>query len=190
MFLGLILAALVARGEAVDLLQRYPTTLTAGDTRPERARSWEFTDGDIFRVTRFRLEVGRELRVEAGPADIGIGHCADGGVWAVVIPRTNGTLTRQLTNQEAIASVWLRFHPKEINHLFPPETVFPDGATNLIAQMRFIANSKFTSSWHAGGNAMIPEPKDMTVDVDTTNGPRRFFSVDTEAKTAEYLGWV
>ena len=71
----------------VDLLQRYPTKLTAGDTRPEHARPWEFTDGDIFRVARFRLEVGKELRVEIGPADLGIGHCADGAVWAVLIPR-------------------------------------------------------------------------------------------------------
>ena len=33
---------------------------------------------------------------------------------------------------------------------------------------------------------MIPEPKDMTVDVDTKDGPRRFFSVDTEVQTAQY----
>src|SRR5208283_4851776 len=132
----------------VDLLQRYPTKLTAGDTRPEQARPWEFTDGDIFRVTQFRLEVGKELRVEVGPADLGIGHCADGAVWAVLIPRAGGTLTRQGTNQEAIAHVWLRFHPKEITRLFPVDTVFNDGATNLSAEMRAIANAKMTSSWH------------------------------------------
>ena len=112
-FLCLVLAALTARGEAVDLLQRYPTKLTAGDTKPEDARSWEFMDGDIYRVTQFRLEVGKDLRVEIGPADLGIGHCgADGAVWAVLIPRNNGTLTRQVTNQEAIAHLWLRFHPE------------------------------------------------------------------------------
>ena len=33
---------------------------------------------------------------------------------------------------------------------------------------------------------MIPEPKEMTVDVDTKDGPRRFFIVDTEAQTAQY----
>jgi Peptidase family S41/Tricorn protease C1 domain len=178
-------AGVAVRGE-VDLLQRYPTKLTAGDTRPDQARSWEFTDGDIFRVTQFRLEVGKELRVEVGAADVGIGHCADGAVWAVLIPRASGTLTRQVTNQEAISHLWLRFHPKEIARLFPPETVSSDGATNLLGQMRAIANAKMNSSWHAGGRAMIPKPKDMTVDVDTKNGPRRFFSVDTEAQTAQY----
>jgi len=82
----------------VDLLQRYPTKLTAGDTRPDQARSWEFTEDDVFRVTQYRLEVGKELRVDVGPADLGIGHCADGAVWAVLIPRASGTLTSRGTN--------------------------------------------------------------------------------------------
>jgi peptidase S41-like protein len=180
-------AAGVAVGGGVDLLQRYPTKLTAGDTNPNQARPWDCTDGDIFRVTHFRLDVGKDWRVEVGPADLGIGHCADGAVWAVLIPRVSGTLTSPVTGQAPVAHVWFRFHPKEISRLFPPETVFADGATNLSAQMRLIANSKMTSSWQAGGRAMIPEPKDMTVDVDTKDGPRRFFMVDTQAQTAEYV---
>ena len=171
----------------VDLLQRYPTKLTSGDVRSDMAREWEFTSNDIFRVTQFRLQVGRELQVEAGPADVGIGHCADGAVWAAVIPRTGGTLTRQETNREPIAHVWLRFHPKEITRLFPPQTVSSDGSADLLARMRSIANAKITSSWQAGGRAMIPEPNLMTVDVDVKDGPRRFFSVDTEAQTAQYI---
>src|SRR5262249_49456905 len=55
------------------------------------------------------------------------------------------------------------------------------------AQIRVIAGAKMTSSWQAGGKAMIPEPKDRTVDVDTKGGPRRFFMVDTEASKAEYI---
>jgi hypothetical protein len=176
-----------ARGEAVDLLERYPTKLLVGDTVPERARSWEFTGADIFRLSHFGFDVGKDLRVKTGPADLGIGHCADGAVWAVLIPRESGELTSSVTNRpETISHVWLRFHPKEITHLFPPQTVFADGASNLVWQMRTIANAKMNSSWQAGGRAMIPEPKDLTVDVDTKDGPRRFFSVDTEAQTAPY----
>jgi hypothetical protein len=180
-------AGTAERGE-VDLLKRYPTKLIAGDTRPDQARPWEFTNGDIFRVTQFRLEVGKEFRIEVGTADVGIGHSADGAVWAVLIPRVSGTLTSPAAKgEEAISHVWLRFHPKEITRLFPPEAVSAGGATNLLAQMRAIANAKFASSWHAGMNALIPEPKDMTVDVDTKDGPRRFFGVDTEAQTARYV---
>jgi hypothetical protein len=176
-----------APGGAVDLSQRYPTKLTAGDANPDQARSWEFTGGDIFRLTQFRLDIGGELRVETGPADLGLGHCADGAVWAVLIPRAGGTLTSQVNSNEAVAHLWLRFHPNEIGRLFPPETVFAGGATNLLAGMRLIANARMTSSWQAGGRAMIPEPKDLTVDVDTQDGWRRFFAVDRQSQTAEYI---
>jgi len=117
-----------------------------------------------------------ELRIDIGPADLGIGHCADGAVWAVVLPREGGKLTSPAaTREETIAHVWLRFHPKEIRRLFPDETVSSNSATNLMAQMEIIASSKFTSSWHAGLNAMIPEPKDLTVDVDNENAKVRVF---------------
>jgi len=184
----LLLACSNASGEPVDLLKRYPTKLTAGDSAPDGARSWAFTAADVFRVSKFTFAVDEQLKIETGPGDLGIGHCADGAVWAVVIPRDKGTLNGEASKQEeSIAHVWLRFHPKAINRLFPPETVFTDGASNLSAQMRSIANAKMRSSWQAGGNAMIPEPKDLTVDVDTKDGVRRFFVVDAEARTAKYV---
>ena len=171
----------------MDLLKKYPTTLTAGDANPGKARPWQFTETDIFQVSGFTLEVGKQLRVETQAADLGIGHCADGAVWAVLIPREEGKLTSSAaTNEEKVAHVWLRFHPAQINRIFPPETVSRPGSRNLQERMRAIADAKFRSSWHGGNNAMIPEPKDLTVDVDTKGGPRRFFVVDTEAKTAEY----
>ena len=171
----------------LDLLERYPTTLTQGDASPNRARPWEFSGHDIFRLSAFKFEVA-ELRIEMGPADVGVGHSSDGAVWAVVLPREGGKLKSPVAQgEEAIAHVWLRFHPKELARLFPSETVIGPGATNLLARMRVIANAKFSSSWHAGMNAMIPEPKDLTVDVDTKGGPRRFFIVDTRLPKAEYV---
>jgi len=186
LFLALSAMPLIAEPIGVDLLQRYPTKLTAGDTAPENARSWEFTGADIFHLSHFKFEVRNELRVETGSADLGIGHCSDGAVWAVVIPHDGGTLTCQGTNHEAVATIWLRFHPGEIARLFPPETVSANGSTNLASQMRRIANHKMISSWQADEKAMIPEPKDLTVDIDTQNGWRRFFDVDTAAQTAQY----
>ena len=183
----LLLTCLAAPANAVDLLQRYPTTLTKGDVAPDRARAWEFTTADLFRLSRFKLEVA-DLKVETGLADLGIGHCQDGAVWAVVLPREGGKLTSSAASDpETIGHVWLRFHPKEINRLFPPETVAQGGASKALAPMRAIANAKMFSSWQAGGWAIIPEPKDLTVDADTQDGPRRFFIVDTEVPKADYV---
>jgi beta-lactamase regulating signal transducer with metallopeptidase domain len=173
---------------AINLLERYPTSLTKGDAVPGRARPWQFTAEDIFQVSRFTLEVGKQLRVQAGASDLGIGHCADGAVWAVLIPREDGKLASPIvTNQETIAHVWLRFHPSQLNSIFPVETVSDAGAAGLEERMRAIAEAKMNSSWHAGNKVMIPEPKDMTVDVDTKGGPRRFFAVDKDARTADYV---
>jgi hypothetical protein len=186
--LMLLLATAVLQAQPVDLLARYPTQLTAGDAAPDHARPWQFTPEDIFRVERFGLDLGASLKVNIGEADLGIGHCADGAVWAVLLPRQAGTLTSQALKQpEAIANLWLRFHPAEINRVFPPDTVFADGDVRLLAQMRAVADDKFRSSWHAGQNAMIPEPKDLTVYADTKSGQRRFFMADTAAGKAEYV---
>lgn len=178
--------AVISQVSPVDLLARYPTQLTTGDDDPTRARPWDFTAGDIFYVAHFRLESAGGLKVEMGPADLGIGHCVDGAVWAVLIPREGGTLSSQMKGQEAISNVWLRFHPKEIDHLFPPETVFDGGGTDLLGKMRAVAHVKMISSWQAYERAMIPVPSNLIVDVDVKAGARRFFNVDTKLATVQY----
>lgn len=184
--IGLSLVAKAAAG--VDLLERYPTQLTAGDADPDHARAWNFDQGDIFRVSQFVFKVGETFKVEMGPADLAIGHSTDGAVWAVLIPRDGGTLTSPVSGRgEAIGRVWLRFHPAQIDHLFPPDTVFTDGDTNMMVRARSIAGAKMMSSWQSGGKAMIPETKDLTVYADTKDGLYRFFVVDTQAQTADYI---
>jgi len=184
---AVFMAVTSARAD-VNLLEKYPTQLTAGDAQPENARTWEIGDGDVYRLSQFGFEIPGKLRMETGPADVGVGHSKDGAVWAVVIPRETGTLTSPVEKEpEPVSHIWLRFHPKEISRILPPETVFADGNAKLAGQMRAIAKVKMISSWQCNGNAMIPEPKDMTVDADTKAGPRRFFVVDTEAATAEYI---
>ena len=173
--------------QSMDLLQRYPTTLTKGDDSGDNARPWEFTEADIFHVSQFHFEIGNKLQLEAQAGDVGIGHCSDGAVWALFIPREGGKLTSPVATNEAVGSVWLRFHPREISRLFPPETVSGAGNPKLVFQMRVVANFKMFSSWQSGGRAMIPEPKDLTVDVDTVGGPRRFFVVETQAQKAGYV---
>lgn len=177
-----------AEAKPVDLLRRYPTSLTARDAKREDARPWTITSADIYRITKFHFQVGKKLQVDTGTADLGVGHCADGAVWAVVIPRKAGTLkSPALAKQQSIASIWLRFHPSKIDQLFPAGTVFSNGDIDLLGEIRRIAQTKIQGSWQAGGNAMIPDPWAFTVDVDTTDGMRRFFAVDTKAKTADYF---
>ncbi|MBE0540939.1 MAG: S41 family peptidase [Verrucomicrobia bacterium] len=155
-----LLAALPQRSGAIDLLERYPTSLTAGDLSADRAREWEFTEADLFHLSRLQLAWGKSIKLDTGPADLGVGHCADGAVWAVVIPRESGMVFWGVTNRESVTRVWLRFHPSDINDLFPPETVSAatDVSTNLAAEIRSIADAKITKSYRVGTRVLIPEP--------------------------------
>jgi hypothetical protein len=181
-----LLAAATARG-GIDLLQRYPTKLETSDTAPERARPWEFTTADIFQISGFTNDMARNLKIQTGPADLGIGHCVDGVVWALVLPRENGEMTSPATNSaETVAHVWLRFHPSLLDAIFPPQSITGGGSTNLLLVMRAIAAHKFRASFHAGENALIPKPTDVIIDVDTPEQVRRFFVVDRGENTAAY----
>jgi len=165
---------------ALNLLERYPTRLSSGDTAPGRARAWEFAETDIFHLSSFSFSVADSLRIESGEADLGVGHCSDGAVWAVVIPRTKAELKGpQASEPEVLNHVWLRFHPRELSTLFPPELVDSNGNVGLKFQINSIASSKIHSSWQAGGKALIPEPKDLTLDVDIATGWRHDCGIDT-----------
>lgn len=185
---GLALTTAREVTQGLNLRELYPSSLTAGDAAASRARAWRFTPDDIYRLSAFSFEVGKELRIETEVADLGIGHCSDGAVWAVVVPREGGKLTSPVsTTPEVIAHVWLRFHPAEINRLFRPETVSGAGNADLEERMRRIADAKMPPSWQAGSKALMPERKDLTVDVDIQDGPRRFFTVDQQAPSARYV---
>src|SRR5262245_35796208 len=91
--LGAAFVALASCASGVDLLQRYPTTLTGGLLEPNQARPWQFTAQDVFKISKFHFEMGDQLKVDTGPADLGIGHCSDGAVCAILLPVEGGKLT-------------------------------------------------------------------------------------------------
>ncbi|HZR20043.1 MAG TPA: Ig-like domain-containing protein [Verrucomicrobiae bacterium] len=187
-FLTFLIANCASLASGVDLLQHYPTTLTTALTDSSQARPWQFLASDIFKVSQFKFQVGDQLKVETGPASLGVVHCSDGAVGAILIPSEGATLKwGNGTEPESVANIWLRFHPAEINKIFPPNTVSVGAASSAFAEMRTIVVGKFRASYQAGMNAIIPQPKDMVVDVDTKVGVRRFFTVDTQAGTAEYV---
>ena len=141
-----------------------------------------------FGVSRFSLPVGKDLRMEVGPSELGIGHCADGAVWAVLIPRT-GRHSHQHGHRSKRISL------TRLAAVSPQGNQSPIPAGNCLRlrgnqpggrEIRSIADYKMDSSLQAYGNALIPEPKVMIADVDTRGTLRRFFVVDTEAQTAEY----
>lgn len=171
----------------VDLLKRYPTSLTGGDTSAKNARAWQFGEQDQFTLSGFKFRIGDQLGISFGPADLGIGRSKDGAVWAAAIPHGKALLKSKATGKtENISHLWFRFHPTLVGQLFPPASVREASGTKAIDNLRRIANRKMRFSWQANGRALIPDPHIITVDVDTAGGPRRFFVVDRKAGTVKY----
>jgi len=186
-----VLAQSTSQTQGISLLGLYPTPLTKADADPNRARAWKITPDDIYEISGFSLrflKVGASLRISITRADLGIGRSEDGAVWAIVIPRAGDRMVSPASRKpEAIDHVWLRFHPKIIDELFPRKTVLHKGDTTLLPRMEQIANAKIHGSWHAARRAMIPPPNQLTVDIDTDLGIRRFFTVDLDLKVANYV---
>jgi peptidase S41-like protein len=171
--------------DGVDLLQRYPTTLA--DVAATKDYAWNFSKDDIFELSEFNLIVTDSLEIKLGSADVGIGSSENGAVWAAVIPRATGTiLSEAAPMSEKVAHVWLRFHPTDVIKLFPPNTVKDTGDEKTYNRMRQICDLRFRSSYHQGNNALIPEVGVYGVDVDVTEGERRFFSVDLNKETVKH----
>lgn len=183
----LLLAARVQSAiAAIDLVARYPTALTGRDS--SAPVEWKFGADDIFTLSSFNFVVADQIRLDLDACDVGIGHSDNGAVWAVIMPRTRSGLTTPLTNiVEPVAHVWLRFHPRQLQQLFPPETVTQDGAVDLAPEMGVIANAKIRGSWQNRGRVIIPPRDQFTVDVDTWTGVRRFFAVDLAKGQADYI---
>ena len=170
-----------------DLLQQYGAGPSTGAASPNTTGHWELKVDDLFRVSRFQFRVGRDLQLELGESHLGIGHDANGALLAVIVPHEDGRLIRQAPRQvEQVAHVFLRFHPQTICNLFPPATVSAD-ATNMLAEMCAIANLKRISTWPPDTNTALSDSTQYIIDVDTQQGLRRYFRLETGASEAGYV---
>src|SRR5581483_9961856 len=170
-----------------DLLQQYPAGLAAGAALPRTTGHWELTQEDLFLISRFRFGVGRDLQLDLGESHLGIGHDANGALFAVLVPRENGRLINPATHQvESVAHVFLRFHAKTIRNLFPPQTVSSDAA-NMRAEMCAIANLKSVSTWPPDTNTALSDSTQYIIDADTQQGLRRYFRLERGANDPQYI---
>ena len=170
---------------AIDLGQRYPATL---DRAPDRkGYDWTCDAKDVWRLTGFTFSLGNQYRVEVKAAQVVLGHHGSNVLWAAVLPDQPGEIVKASAGQgEHITSIWLRFHPARLRELFPPSTVKGAGAKELIADAKRLAAHKMRACWQAGGKPMVPDQAVITVDLETREGPRRFFSINTVKSTVTY----
>ncbi len=175
-----------ASARAVDLAKRYPATLDFS----EQPRGYEWTCGnqDIWRLKEFSYAMGDEFHVKCGPSQVVFGCHELNVVWAAVFPDQPGEILAASPGKgEHVTSVWLRFHPARLGELFPERIVAGQGDASMLPHARRLAAHKMTASWQADNRPMIPRKESLTFDLETREGPRRFYSLDTETGKARYV---
>jgi Peptidase family S41/Tricorn protease C1 domain len=172
--------------DAIDLGRRYPATL---DHAPEaKGYDWTCDEKDVWRLSKFAFSVGDQFRVELKSAQVVLGHHGSNVLWAVGIPDQPGEIVKANAGQGAhITSIWLRFHPARLGEIFPPQTVKGRGDQAVIGDAKRLAAHKMRSCCQSGGQPMVPERGSIAVDLETREGPRRFFWIDTDKSTVEYV---
>lgn len=175
---------LVIPAWGVDLQDRYPATLDFSPEYP--AYDWTCGSGDVWKLKEFSFQVG-DLEIELKESQVVLGHHDKNVLWAVVIPDRPGTIVNAPAGKgEQVTSVWVRLHPARLEAVFPPATVIGPGDAALLRTARRLAAYKLHNSWHTNGRPIVPSRGAYTIDLETREGPRRFFGIDADKPTVLY----
>lgn len=168
----------------VNLASRYPASLDASE--PPVGRSWSCDAADIWSIRSFAFTCGDGFAVELGPSQVAFGVHQGNVVWAYAQPDVPGRVLRApFGTGEEVRSIFLRFNPAVLGHVFPPETVVGQGKAAFAVWGRRAATWKINAAWQSGNLPVIPWRKSIVVDLETSVA-RRLFMTDTEAGTARY----
>lgn len=183
LFVAAVLAAPTQASE--KLSKRYPGQLTWSQSGlfPTCSAS------DVWRLNAFEVALGEDFKLASGPATAAMGVHEGHVLWALVVPDEPATIeTLQTGDGETTRSIFLRFAPTDIERVFPPETVEGPGPGFARADAWRNARHKMGWKWFtpAGNTTIVPRGV-VIVDVDTLAGPRRFYALDHNGNTLEYV---
>ena len=191
----LVIGAILAGGvsswaadqtQPADLARQYRATLDFSNQ--PRGYDWTCGPRDVWRLKQFAYALEDGFSVKLGPSQVVFG-CHDANVvWAAVFPDKPGRLLDASPGEgEHVASVWMRFNPARLGELFPEKTIAGRGDASLLSKAKRLAAHKMTACWQSGGRPMIPMKKSIIFDMDTREGPRRFYAIDTETGNVQYV---
>jgi hypothetical protein len=172
--------------DPVELGKQYPATLDYSST--PKGYDWTCGEKDVWKLTNFTLSVGEEFKVDLKSAQVVLGHHDSNVLWAAVFPDQAGEIVRAGAGQgEKVTSIWLRFHPSRLGKIFPAPSVTEQGDARFIRDAKRLAAHKMASCWQSGGRPIVPEMGIIAIDLETQEGSRRFFSIDTTKQKVEYV---
>lgn len=170
---------------AEDLAKRYKATLDA--QTPARPVEWTCGAKDAWKLERFALDRGAQLKLALGPGTVVFGVRDTNAVWAVVRPAEPAPLASTVAGAgERVTSVLLRFNPKRVGDLFPANTVGKNAPEDaLLWARRVVAHGLTESGFSYDSFPIVMQRGQMVVDCEIEGGGRRVFYVDTDKNTVE-----
>jgi Peptidase family S41/Tricorn protease C1 domain len=171
---------------AIDLGAKYPATLDYSETTI--AYQWTSGEKDVWRLSGFKYSVGERFKVEVGPSQVVFGCTGTNVLWAALVPDKPGEIVIAEQGQgEHITSIWFRFNPARVGDLFPTSSVTGQGDASMVLQGKRLDTLKMVCGWQAGNKPVIPWKRSIVIDVETSEGVRRYYSIDTDAGTVKYV---
>jgi carboxyl-terminal processing protease len=184
--LGLYALAFALPAHAGEKLsKRYPGKLG----RSQSGLPATCTADDVWRLSSFEVAFGKDFKLAGGAATAALGVHDGHVLWALVTPDEPATIeTLQTGDGETTRAIFLRFAPSEVERVFPPETVEGRGPGFARTAAARTARHKMGWKWSTpSGNSTIVQPGWVIVDVDTLEGPRRFYALDHNGNSLEYV---
>jgi hypothetical protein len=169
-----------------DLAERYPGRLDW----VQNGLPWTCGPEDVWRLASFELSFGREFELTAGKCELVLGQHEGNVLWAVLFPEKPAKLRAKGQPGDGVEArtILLRFAPAEIGRVFPPPTVKGPGDAWRRAEADRIFRKKIGHKWFTpAGNPTIVQPGFTLVDLDTTDGKRRFYELDGNAAKLTYV---
>lgn len=159
-------------------------------------QSWTAHPGDVWELSGFEFRMKGELEIELGPSTVVIGKnesdkLGKSAVWAAVIPHDvedgEPIVAAHAGHRNTVSSIFLRFHPGEISRLFPKKTIQGPGDPLQLIWGKRIYDSKINAGWQSENMPVVPWKQSMVLDVETVQGKRRYYSIDTKKKSVKYV---
>jgi len=162
-----------------------------------QGRDWTVAPEDVWNLESFSYKLKGKLELELGASVVVFGkHEDDKGrksvVWAAVIPREDAEHGRIVSSNAGhgnhVQNIFLRFHPGLVAKLFPAKTVLGQGDPLMAVWGKRIYAHKINSHWQSENMPVVPWKQSLVFDIETVEGVRRCYMLDTKKKTAEYVG--
>ncbi len=188
--LALFLCVLGSAWAGEDLAKVYGGTLDHEEG--VGAVDWQVGPDDVWQLKGFEYKLNGKFEIRLDKATVVIarntsGETGSSAVWAAIFPEQPAEITSsEAGHGDHATAIFMRFHPSLIGELFPKKMVKGKGDAAWLVWAKRQYGHKINACWQWSNMPVVPSKNSVVFDMDTTEGKRRFYMVDTDTKKVTY----